>query len=89
MWHDICSESGLFGAERCTKRGNTMVDFYIRNREHAEIDKVPANRRSNSSSHARQVVVRDERGRVAGWVIAPVSRAVFGRERGTVFMDRP
>ena len=66
-----------------------MVNFYIQNREHDELDKVPSNRRSNSSSHARQVVVRDERGRVAGWVIAPVSPDVFGRERGTVFMDRP
>ena len=65
-----------------------MFDFLMQNREHAEIDEAPAERRSISSSHARQVAVRDERGMVAGWVIAPVCRDVFGRERGTVFMDR-
>ena len=66
-----------------------MSEMPLQNRESAKRDDAPSERRSNSSNYARQVAVRDERGTVAGWVIAPVSRDIFGRERGTVFMDRP
>ncbi len=65
-----------------------MFEFSIKRRETPGGDEVPSERRTSRPGTARQVAVRDERGGVAGWVIAPVSPEVFGRDRGTVFMDR-